>query len=183
MHKRHTNLKQAAVFVSIGFLVVASGVASGLFFATKYLLPSTKSFDAATPLSRVIKIGQKFPSLHVQQKNGEPTSLNLASGQRERIIAFLSGDCGACSGLLSLLRTDPAIVEKKVDLLLLAADPTSFSNSDQSDFYTISRDELRLLDIRLFPTLVRVNRTGIVTGLDGNLTPAKLSRFLANLQT
>ncbi|MCM2272325.1 MAG: hypothetical protein NDJ18_07220 [candidate division Zixibacteria bacterium] len=172
---------RAILFSIVGFVIVAAGVGAGVFVANKYLQPKVKFADPLASLTKVIEVGESSPTLRARNPNGQHELVTLAHGDRELLVAFLSGDCDPCYEAARALVEDPAIREGRAQLLLFALDPSRFARADQQLIWQISPEELQRLDIRLFPTFVRVNQDGLVKAIQGTYTPELLNKFLFGL--
>lgn len=181
MVQLNVNLKQLTILSLVGFLVVACGVAAGLYVTNRYISQNGSFSDPGRELTKEIIIGEPFPMITVSDATGKSMLFSLAQSRNERLVAFLSGDCEPCYSLLSQLKESPLIREHRAELVLLATDPSRFSDSDREHFSTVTMEELQRLDVHLFPTLVRVDRMGKVLAVGGNFTPPKLNEFIGDM--
>lgn len=173
------NSRRVLLWFALGFIVVVLGVTTGAYITSRFVLHLPDSPNPAVVLSREIKVGHEFPDIRVRNQVGEQISLELGLGPDDRVVASLSGDCGACAQILTNLEASPQISPGKLELIVLSPDSKMLSLSAQATCYEISQEELHRLDIRLFPTLVLINTKGIVVGVSGNLSQAKLIEFLS----
>lgn len=184
MVKWWLNPRKVLLWFALGFVVVVLGVMTGAYITSRFVLHLPDSPNPAVILSREIKVGHEFPDIRVRNQVGEQISLELGLGSDDRVVAFLSGDCGACAQILTNLKASPQISPGKLELIVLSPDSKMLSLSAQATRYEISHEELRRLDIRLFPTIVLVSTTGIVAGVSGNLSPVQLNKFFdAHIQS
>lgn len=181
MIQLNASLKQLTIFSIVGFLVVACGVAVGLYVTNNFLSNYDSFGDPSRELTKRISIGDSFPMITITDATGKSMLFSLTPSGKERLVAFLSGDCEPCYNLLSQLKESPVIREHRAELVLLATDPSRFSDSDREHFLTVAIGELERLDVHLFPTLVRVDRMGNVLAVGGTFTPPKLNEFIANM--
>ncbi len=178
MNFKQASLKQIFVYGTIGLIVVAAGTATGVLLAYRFMTAASGTLQRGELISSVIRAKERFPCVEVRQPSGGAERLCCSDGEKEKIVVFLSGNCGACSELLNSLFFDPSIQSKSVEVFLLVQEGEVITYDQQSIIYEISLSELRRLDVRLFPTLVKVGSGGIVTAISGNLSSNALRQFI-----
>ncbi len=148
------------------FVIVVSGVWTGFFVSVKSglteRLSSSLNASSTLPNSTTIRTGQIFPPNIPGVNMSEFEGLDSLLSKKKTIVAFVSTGCNTCEMFLNFLSNSEAVRSGEYNVQLYSADPEQFTSKFPFPCMHLRGETEVALALRVFPTIVGVDKNGRV---------------------